>query len=290
MIQVIFNMGVCLAIVVAIVAGLAIGYFYLKALWQARPPKSEGFHAQVRQAIAESGLAKTQQAWISEMFLPRMAEYRRLSRSANRQFNWLSKSSVVSPYVAAGVGMATMTVMQSYWLWGAFIGSILGGIGLLAKAFNAIDTNALRWVDYDELANLMEESLTQLLTDDASESIAVRWKQFRQEYEVIGRRAQELLTARNQAAQLAANVEASAAQVQLRDLKQARREPQASRLPQVAEVVENTQVRSVDGDHFQGFSDRLKSAPVPKTYPSQIPFPDEDDDLMPSEALTEWRR
>jgi hypothetical protein len=217
--QLIFQLLIVLFVVCAIATAIAVCYFYGRKI--KRSP--DEFLEQVRQSVAASGLASIQQTWIMSIYIPRLVECRHLSRRSNRRFYLLSKSAIVSPYLAGGVAIATTTVLQSGWLWGVLIGAILTGIGKLAKAFDAIERNGSSWEDHAEIADLLEDSLTELLTEAADQPIGPRWLQFRTEYEAILARERELLSMRAKAAQQAVLSEATAAQSTLAQIKQNRR-------------------------------------------------------------------
>lgn len=171
--------------------------------------------SQVANWVKNSDLSNVQKDFLIEIYLPKLLYYRRNSIQSGRRFQNLAKQGILFPTIAAAMITMIMAVPQRYWIYGLILVALLSMGGVLAGAFDRIERNNDLWRDNKLIADALENSLRQLLTEQLELGIQVRWQQFCDEYESIMEMEQQLFDRRAQAAQTAAAGEAVRAQEEL---------------------------------------------------------------------------
>lgn len=173
--------------------------------------------------IRNSDLSDVQKDFLIEIYLPKLLYYRRNSIQSGRRFQNLAKQGILFPTIAAAMITMITAVPQQYWIYGLILVALLSMGGVLAGAFDRIERNNDLWRDNKRIADALENSLRQLLTEQLDLEIQDRWQQFCSEYESIMEMEQELFDRRAQAAQTAATGDAVRAQEELQRSREAYR-------------------------------------------------------------------
>jgi hypothetical protein len=218
---------VIVVVVVAVticVAATRIAIDLIKALqpWL-NPPLNDPL-VKIKSSIAASDLAPIQQNYLLEIYLPSLIQYRSSSLQSGRRFRRLAKRGIFYPAIGGVTTTIIAAVPKDYWIVGLVLVGCLSAAGFVTNAFDQVERNNDVCRDNKRVADAMENSLRQLLTENLTDPIADRWQQFCSELESIQEMEGELFERRLQAAQTAASTESVAAQERL---QQSRREYRA---------------------------------------------------------------
>jgi hypothetical protein len=206
---------VIVAAMTIFVATIRIAIVLINALkpWLATPRDDR--LEKIRSSIADSDLAPVQQNYLLDIYLPALGEYRSTSLNSGRRFRRLAKRGIFYPAIGGVTTTIIAAVPKDYWIVGLVIVGCLSAAGFITSAFDQVERNNDLCRDHKRVADAMENSLRQLLTERLDVPIADRWQQFCIELESIQEMEGQLFERRWQAAQTAASSESVAAQERL---------------------------------------------------------------------------
>lgn len=165
-------------------------------------------------------LGENQKAWVLHSYIPKLLRYRRLGEHSGRRFKFRAKSSILLTLLGSITTIATATVLQTYWLYGLAVAGVLGPLAILSKAFDGIEGNKRRWVDYFMISSQMEDSLQELLTETPHIEINQQYAQFAAECDLIRSMETTLFEQRANESEMASLTALADAQQQLKNSRE----------------------------------------------------------------------